>query len=203
MEKFDDKQILDGILINDAMVLQYIYKKYYYLVNRLVLNSGGNDDDCDDIFQDAIIIIYRKLKDGNLKLYDFSFETYLLTVCRFCLLKNKSIKVKTNIDDLDESINKELLLDLEVIKLRNEKYRIYTKYFDKLNKDEKKILRLSLDNTSEIEIMKLMGFLGIDELNTAFAKAKEHLKELIKNDDETLKQIDKKLEQYIDNIDNN
>jgi DNA-directed RNA polymerase specialized sigma24 family protein len=66
MKSFSDEQILKGILRHDNLILQYIYKQYYYKINYFIKKNSGNEDDANDIFQEAIIIIYRKLKENDL-----------------------------------------------------------------------------------------------------------------------------------------
>ncbi len=66
MRNYSDEQILKGILRHDNLILQYIYKEYYYKVSFFIKKNQGNEDDANDIFQEAIIVIYRKLKENDL-----------------------------------------------------------------------------------------------------------------------------------------
>ena len=82
MIDYSNPDLLNGILRNDTIVLQFIYKNFYSKINFFIKKNNGDDDDANDVFQEAIIIIYRKLKANDLVL-DCSFETYLYSVCRF------------------------------------------------------------------------------------------------------------------------
>jgi len=88
MKNYSDEQILRGILRHDTLVLSYIYKQYYYKVNAYVKKNSGSGEDVDDVFQEAIIVIYRKLKEDDLLFQNRSFEIYLFSVCRFLWLKS-------------------------------------------------------------------------------------------------------------------
>ena len=90
MISYTNEELLHGILRNDNLILQYIYKNFFYKINFFIKKNSGDDDDSNDIFQEAIIIIYRKLKANDLVL-DCSFETYLYSVCRFLWLKQLEI----------------------------------------------------------------------------------------------------------------
>ena len=61
MINYSNEELLNGILRNDNVILQHIYKNYYYKVNLYINKNSGNDDDANDIFQEAIIVVYRKL----------------------------------------------------------------------------------------------------------------------------------------------
>jgi DNA-directed RNA polymerase specialized sigma24 family protein len=87
MKNYSDEQILKGILRHDNLILQYIYKQFYYKVNLFIKKNSGNEDDANDIFQEAIIVIYRKLKESDLVFETSSFQGYLFSVCRFLWLK--------------------------------------------------------------------------------------------------------------------
>lgn len=87
MIAYSDEQILKGILRHDNLILQYIYKQYYYNINYFIRKNQGSEDDASDIFQEAIIIIYRKIKENDLVFEKSSFKGYLFSVCRFLWLK--------------------------------------------------------------------------------------------------------------------
>ena len=87
MINYTDAQILKGILRHDNLILQYIYKQYYYKVNYFIKKNQGSEDDASDIFQEAIIVIYRKLKENDLIFEKSSFQGYLFSVCRFFVVK--------------------------------------------------------------------------------------------------------------------
>ena len=95
MESYKDIDVLNGIVRNDTSVMQYIYRNYYSNIYHFVKRNGGNEDDANDIFQEAIIIIYRKLKANELVL-DCSFEIYLQSVSQFLWMKALERKMISN-----------------------------------------------------------------------------------------------------------
>ncbi len=66
MINYTNEEILNGILRNDNVILQYIYKNFYYKVNLYVKKNSGDNEDANDVFQEAVIVIYRKLKANEL-----------------------------------------------------------------------------------------------------------------------------------------
>ncbi|HEY0609441.1 MAG TPA: sigma-70 family RNA polymerase sigma factor, partial [Chitinophaga sp.] len=49
---------------------------------KLIRSNGGTREDAEDIFQEALIILCRKIKTGNFIL-SAKLSTYLFSVCRF------------------------------------------------------------------------------------------------------------------------
>lgn len=183
MIDYSNLDLLNGILRNDTIVLQYIYKNFYSKINFFIKKNSGDDDDANDIFQEAIIIIYRKLKANELVL-DCSFETYLYSVCRFLWLKQldkrkvEKEKIKDNHeynDDIyDDSLEK--VVDL------NERYRLYQKHFLNLGKDCQKVLQLYFDKVPLKNIAQIMGFKSEKYAKKRKFKCKEYLIKSIKQD---------------------
>jgi RNA polymerase sigma factor (sigma-70 family) len=183
MIDYSNQELLNGILRNDTIVLQSIYKNYYSKINFFIKKNNGDDDDANDIFQEAIIIIYRKLKANDLIL-DCTFETYLYSVCRFLWLKQlerrklEKEKIKDN-HEFNEDIyddNLEKVVDL------NDRYRLFQKHFANLGKDCQKVLQLYFDKVPLKSIAQIMGFKSEKYAKKRKFKCKEYLIKSIKQD---------------------
>lgn len=79
-------------------------KQYSISFMRKMTNGAKNDYELDDVFHDAILVLYEKIIGANFEL-TASLQTYLNSVCRFQLL-NKLGKEKLN-SDYDEHIGKD------------------------------------------------------------------------------------------------
>ncbi|MDD4425135.1 MAG: sigma-70 family RNA polymerase sigma factor [Mariniphaga sp.] len=184
MKKYSDEQIRNGILRHDHLILQYIYKQFYFDVSLFIKKNSGNEDDANDVFQEAIIIIYRKLKENNLVLETNSFQKYLYSVCRFVWLKQLEKKrvEQTKINDslpFIEEIYDENLADLVE---KNERYGLYQKHFKTLSTDCQKLLQLFFDKIPLSEIAAIMGYKGEKYAKKRKFKCKELLISKIKQD---------------------
>ena len=183
MIEYSSQELLNGIQRNDTIVLQYIYKNYYSKINFFIKKNSGDDDDANDIFQEAVIIIYRKLKANELVL-DCSFETYIYSVCRFLWLKQleKRKIEKEKIKDNHE-YNEDIYDDgLEKVADLNERYRLYQKHFANLGKDCQKILQLYFDKVPLKNIAQIMGFKSEKYAKKRKFKCKEYLIKSVKQD---------------------
>jgi RNA polymerase sigma factor (sigma-70 family) len=79
-------------------------KQYSISFMRKMTNGSKSDYELDDVFHDAILVLYEKIVAGNFEL-TASVQTYLNSVCRFQLL-NKLGKEK-GFSDYDEHIGKD------------------------------------------------------------------------------------------------
>ncbi|MGD9931423.1 MAG: RNA polymerase sigma factor [Mangrovibacterium sp.] len=194
MINYTNEELLHGILRNDNLILQYIYKNFFYKINFFIKKNSGDDEDSNDIFQEAIIIIYRKLKANDLVL-DCSFETYLYSVCRFLWLKqlekrkNEREKIQDNHDFNDDIYDSSFETTVDM----NEKYRLYQKHFKNLGKDCQKILQMFFDKVPLKQIAQVMGFQGEKYAKKRKYKCKEYLVKSIKQDIEYKKILENDL----------
>lgn len=79
-------------------------KQYSISFMRKITNGSKNDYELDDVFHDAILVLYEKIIKGNFEL-TASLQVYLNSVCRFQLL-NKIGKDK-KYSDYDEHFGNE------------------------------------------------------------------------------------------------
>jgi len=81
-----DSLIVEGIKKSDDKALKFVYKKYYIMIHQFVVTNTGLKQDADDLFQDGIIILYEKIKNGSYK-GNSSIKTYFYSICRNQWLK--------------------------------------------------------------------------------------------------------------------
>ncbi len=87
MSNFEqEKQLLEGLALNDRTVVEAIYRDNYPMVQAFILNNNGNGDEARDIFQEAMIVIYEKAVSGTFEL-NCLLKTYIYSVCRRLWLK--------------------------------------------------------------------------------------------------------------------
>ena len=56
------------------------------MVQTFILNNSGTSDDAKDIFQEAMIVLYEKVRSGSFEL-NCQIKTYVYSVCRRLWLK--------------------------------------------------------------------------------------------------------------------
>ncbi len=108
----NETELLAALSINNKesdKALNYIYTKHFNAIERLVLNNSGTYDEAKDVYQDAIILFYEKVRQNQLTL-TCSIGTYLYSVCRNLWLKCLREKAKTPV--FIDTQNDFLILDI-------------------------------------------------------------------------------------------
>jgi len=62
-----DKQIIGGIRKKDHTVLTWVYQTQFSRVEKFVLKYGGHREDAEDIFQEALVSIFRSATKGKIE----------------------------------------------------------------------------------------------------------------------------------------
>jgi len=179
---YTTEAILEGISMSNNDVLNYVYKKFFPVIRNFIENNNGNEEDARDLFQEAIIVIYRKIKKEPLVL-SCNFKTYIYSVCR--LLWLKQLEKRKNSDEISsQSILDNRLDEVTPIYEKSDRYRLYQKHFKMLGADCQKLLKLSLDKLSLREIAEVMGYKGEKYAKKRKSQCKQYLMTSIKKDHE-------------------
>jgi RNA polymerase sigma factor (sigma-70 family) len=124
----------------------------------MIYRNGGSRDDAKDIYQEALIILYRKVTGENFTLTS-QLGTYLFSVCRFLWLDEirKRGKIPTGrfSEETDYSFREDISKEIE----KEKKLQLVEKAIASLGEKCRKILRLFyFDKKSMDEIAKLLGY---------------------------------------------
>jgi RNA polymerase sigma factor (sigma-70 family) len=82
----NEKALLQGLARNDTKAIEVIYGENYNMIQSLVVNNSGSTDDAKDIFQEAMIVLYEKVRSGSFEL-NCLIKTYVYSVSRRLWLK--------------------------------------------------------------------------------------------------------------------
>lgn len=181
MQVIQAEEILEGLRNKDTNVLDYIYKNFFNQIKVFVNQNNGTDEDAQDIYQDAVLVIYQKTKKEDLTL-NCSFSTYLYSVCRLLWLKQlEQRKIKRMY--VEESV-KFVELEDDIVKLYqlNEKYELYQEHFRKLSYNCQKVLELFLAKIQLKEIARILGFKSDQYVKKRKHQCKEKLIASIQSD---------------------
>jgi RNA polymerase sigma factor (sigma-70 family) len=178
--KYTEQELLEGLISQRNDVLQSIYSLYFKTVRRLIFLNNGREEDAKDIFQETLVIIYRKLQKDKTTL-NCSLKTYIYSVARLLWLKELENKRNRNInlEECDQFVDIEDN-DYELVGV-NERLKLYHEQFEQLSNDCKKILKLFLNNISIAEITKIMGYSSVQHTKNRRYRCKKSLIERIRN----------------------
>ena len=91
MQQYTEADIIKGLKNRDRDILKYIVEEYYPSVQYFVQHNKGREEDAEDIFQDAMVVILEKIKKGDLDL-KCSLKTFIYAVSRNIWLKRLTYK---------------------------------------------------------------------------------------------------------------
>ena len=173
-----DSEIILGILNDSKEILNRLYLTYFPMVLQLVLNNNGNEDDAKDVFQEAVIVLYNKVKSGNFEL-NSKLKTFIYSVCRRLWLKrlNAQSRAIRNIEDYSEFIPVED--DLERHEEKDRLFAVMELALNQLGEPCKTIIEdYYMQNKSMQEICEKFGYTNSDNAKTQKYKCLQRLKKL-------------------------
>jgi RNA polymerase sigma factor (sigma-70 family) len=182
MTFYTDDAIIDGLKKRDSLIIRYVYKEYYPTIKFLITTNSGTETDAEDVFQDALVVLYRKIAKENLILTS-SFKTFLYSICRNLWLQRLDRRVFSNeFLDMEDLSELQEFSSSEQADEEHEKYRLFQQHFFRLSEDCQKILKLFMSKVSLREIAEIMGFKTEKYAKTRKFMCKEKLKNSIIND---------------------
>lgn len=96
MQMIPDHTLLNQLKNEDNPSFEILYKFYYPSIEAYITQNAGSKEDAADIFQETIVVLLHKLRQGNFILTS-SLKTYLFAIAKNQWLKrlrdNKSIYV--------------------------------------------------------------------------------------------------------------
>jgi RNA polymerase sigma factor (sigma-70 family) len=99
----NEKALLEGLARSDKKAIEVIYRENYNMVQSLIINNSGSTDEAKDIFQEAMIVLYEKVRSGAFEL-NCLIKTYVYSVSRRLWLKrlqqmNRYVPAVENLQD--------------------------------------------------------------------------------------------------------
>ncbi|MGF1636405.1 MAG: RNA polymerase sigma factor [Cyclobacteriaceae bacterium] len=168
-----DSEILAKISQGDEKALEYLYKKYYRMMTRMILRNNGSEDEAKDVFQDALVVFWQKATSGNLVLSS-KISTYIYSICLNLWRKELDRKSRLSHEEKDG----EVFIKNE----EEERLKIVTECIDELGDTCKKILTYHyFDGLPMSEIAEKLGYSNTDTAKTKKYKCKQRLYELIRS----------------------
>ena len=183
MKRLSDEEIIAGIRKRDNRVLQYIYKNSFTPVRQLIINNAGSDNDAEDIFQEALIIIFKKIKEEQDFELTAAFTTYIYSISRLLWLKHLRNIKRIEIDPLNRDHEERIEFEEpSPVQDKDLRQAIFQRALLKIPEDCQRILRLSGQDITSKEIARQLGFRSENYVRKRRHFCKEFLINKIKED---------------------
>ena len=161
-----------------------MYVNLFPAIRRLIQEHGGSEDDAQDVFQDAVIVIYEKAQRPEFQITS-KFSTFLYSVCQNLWRSRQQKKSAAEITIPDHA--KYIVDDSSQVDfLQVERGKLFYKALRQLGADCQKLLELFFQKRSMDDIAQAMGFASEGYARVRKSQCKDRLVELIKNDPEFL-----------------
>lgn len=183
MIRYNDDEILNGLVKRDSKIIQFIYDTDFEKVSRMINANSGNDDDAEDVFQESLIIIFKRLRENPDFRLSSSFSTYIYSVNRLLWLKKLRNRRKTDIDTLDREMEEYLEFEEPPpVQDKDLQYAIFQKNLKYIPEDCQKILTLTASAVPAKEIADRLGYKSDSYVRKRRHFCKEYLINQIKKD---------------------
>ncbi|NOY38368.1 MAG: sigma-70 family RNA polymerase sigma factor [Chlorobi bacterium] len=139
-----DERIIAGICSGDRKIIHWFYEQVFPVVNRFVKDHQGTGQDAHDLFQDALLILYKKKYQDDFTPQG-SVKDYLLGVCRKLWYRKYRKHHPDDMlvwDDIEDPVAADAELAADEIAKEDEKYALYLRHFSRLEKTCREILAL-------------------------------------------------------------
>jgi len=179
-DKYTDEELVEGIRKKNSRILQHIVREFYGPVKKMVLYNSGNNFDSDEIYQESLVILYKKVQDPEFSLTSSLF-TFFYSIARLKWLKELERRKKfSSISKREENIidhSSDAVKEIE----KNERLKLFREKYEELSEDCQKVLGMFLKKMSIAEITEMMGYSSEQHTRNRRYRCKESLIKKIKN----------------------
>jgi len=174
----NEKTLLQGLNQHDRKAIETLYKENYNVIQALIINNSGTADDAKDIFQEAMIVLFQKVRSGTFEL-NCQIKTYIYSVSRRLWLKrlqrqNKFTLMSHHAEDVvmvEEEIDEQ--------EKRNTEFAIMEKAMGNLGEPCKSLLEAFYINKKTMqEIATTFGYTNTENAKTQKYKCLVRLKKI-------------------------
>jgi RNA polymerase sigma factor (sigma-70 family) len=182
-----DLKIIESIRNgSNDQALSYLYDKPLRKIRKYILSNNGSREDANDIFQDAVVILFNQIINNKYK-SDLDIDGFLFSVSRNLWIDkvrrekrmlNKDFTIETNHTDFNDQL-KDLIVKEKSAALRT--------VFEKLDEKCRKILHYTIyEKLSMKEISVKMGYSNENVAKSNHYRCKTYLAKLVKEDESLL-----------------
>lgn len=180
--QFTDSQFIEGLRTGNNEILNTLYKKYYTLVLKLIINNNGSEEAAQDIYQETVIVVYENAQRPDFEL-NCQLQTYVYSIAKRLWLKQLKKNGKTFLfkeDHEHEAID--VASDLEDVLSREGDIEKLNKSLSELGEpcttliQDFYVYKLSMD-----EIAEKFGYTNADNAKNQKYKCLQRLKKYFFN----------------------
>ena len=174
----NEKALLQGLARSDRKAIETIYRENYNMIQSLIINNSGSADDAKDIFQEAMIVLYEKVRSGSFEL-NCLIKTYVYSVSRRLWLKRlqQMNRYAPALESLQDTVPVED--EIEENERINNEFQAMEKAISSLGEPCKSLLEAYyLEKQNMLEISQSFGYTNADNAKNQKYKCLMRLKKI-------------------------
>jgi len=184
----DDKQLIAQLKKRDRNALTSVYQDYKTEFFRFMSRYNAEANTLEDIFQDALIVLYENAQAGKLDHLKSTLKTYLFGTGKFMLFKyfrDSKKEVHTDEDYVFDNYEQAVIEDVYEDDGPSDYQKLLVANFKKLGDKCREILELFyLQGMKLDEIVMVQGYENKNVVKSQKSRCLKSLKDLILRKDE-------------------
>lgn len=168
--------------------LKYLYKDPLRKVRKFILSNSGTLDDADDVFQDAIVVLFDYVKKGKYN-ENYALDGFLFKVAKNAwidIARKKRKVIKEPFIGFDIGDEAYFLEDM----IKEEQVKAFHTLFNQLEENCRQILSFVVfEKKSMKEVSELMGFKDEKVAKNQHYRCKKYFSKLISQNKEALNNL--------------
>jgi RNA polymerase sigma factor (sigma-70 family) len=186
MRNYSDEELIKGLQQRNPGCIDYLYQEFYPVIRHYLKQNSGNQQDVEDLFQDIIIVVYKRSLVEPFTL-ECSLKTYFMSIGKNLWLQRLERKYKLLYQADYEAHEPECTYAMEEQEMMEEgleQQRLFYKHLMQLPNDCRRLLQLYCLKVPYKEIATLMKYKDEVYVKTRKYSCKKLLRKRIFNDPE-------------------
>ena len=182
--RYSDDDLIRGLQQKKSGCIHYLYQEFGPVVRHLVKRNSGTQQDVEDLFQDAIMILYQRSLVHPFKL-ECTLKTYFISICKNVWLQRLERKYRLLYQadiEVHEHRGVFSMDEKELKEEHHEQQRLFYRNLMNLPTECQRLLKLYFLNIPYKEIARLLNYKDEIYVKTRKYSCKNLLRKKIMND---------------------
>jgi RNA polymerase sigma factor (sigma-70 family) len=187
-KNYTDDELIEGQRQRKSSCIDFMYREFFPVIRHYLRQNSGNEQDMEDLFQDSIIVLYKRTMVQPFIL-ECTLKTYFMAISKNLWLQRLERKYRLLYQadfTIQEAQGRYFMEDHDLQEESLERQRLFYKNLMLLPDDCRRLLQLYCLKIPYKEIARLMKFKDEVYVKTRKYFCKNLLRKKIMNDPDFL-----------------